>query len=125
MRRAPDVDVSYDVVMANHVLQRIPDDRAAMPEPFRQLEPGGIALLTVPLNAPCQQNRKHVAPSMPAEQRVRSSAPDQVRLHKTPIAGRIGCVGFEAETVSLTPEAEVRQSLPRMERFQAGHEPSV
>jgi SAM-dependent methyltransferase len=41
---------SFDVVIANHVLEHIPDDRRAMKEIYRVLKPPGIALLQVPFS---------------------------------------------------------------------------
>ena len=39
---------TYDFVVANHILEHIPDDRAAMKEIHRVLKKGGTALLQVP-----------------------------------------------------------------------------
>lgn len=41
-------DQSFDLVVANHILEHIPDDRKAMQEIFRVLKPGGHAILQVP-----------------------------------------------------------------------------
>jgi hypothetical protein len=41
---------SYDVVICNHVLEHVPDDRKAMSEIFRVLKPGGYAILQVPVD---------------------------------------------------------------------------
>jgi len=41
-------DASFDVVICNHVLEHVPDDRRAMSELHRVLRPGGWAVLMVP-----------------------------------------------------------------------------
>lgn len=41
-------DNMYDVILCNHVLEHIPDDKKAMQELFRVLKPGGMAILQVP-----------------------------------------------------------------------------
>ena len=41
-------DCTFGVVIANHVLEHVADDRAAMKEIFRVLEPGGLAVLQTP-----------------------------------------------------------------------------
>jgi SAM-dependent methyltransferase len=46
----PMPDESYDVVYASHVLEHVPDDRKAVTEIYRILNPGGIAILPVPIN---------------------------------------------------------------------------
>lgn len=45
----PFADEQFDLVICSHVLEHIPDDRAAMSELHRILRPGGTALLLVPL----------------------------------------------------------------------------
>ena len=42
-------DESWDVMIAYHVFEHIPDDRAGMREMFRVLKPGGFAVLQVPV----------------------------------------------------------------------------
>lgn len=41
-------DESYDVVICNHVLEHVADDRAALGELFRIISPRGFILITVP-----------------------------------------------------------------------------
>lgn len=41
-------DGSYDVVLCNHVLEHVPDDRIAVHELARVIRTGGIAIITVP-----------------------------------------------------------------------------
>ena len=44
-------DGSFDVVYCSHVLEHVPDDRAALRELHRVLRPGGWAILLVPITA--------------------------------------------------------------------------
>jgi SAM-dependent methyltransferase len=44
----PMPDAFFDVIYCSHVLEHIPDDRAAMSELYRVLKPGGWAILDVP-----------------------------------------------------------------------------
>lgn len=39
---------SYDVVICNHVLEHVPDDKKAMQEILRVLKPGGYSILQIP-----------------------------------------------------------------------------
>jgi hypothetical protein len=48
---APLADESFDVILCNHVLEHIPDDRAALREIRRMLVPGGWALVMTPILA--------------------------------------------------------------------------
>jgi SAM-dependent methyltransferase len=43
-------DNQYNLLICNHVLEHVPDDRKAMCEIFRVLKPGGIAILQVPVS---------------------------------------------------------------------------
>ena len=44
----PFADDSYDVILCNHVLEHIPDDKKAMQELFRVLKPGGLGIFQIP-----------------------------------------------------------------------------
>ena len=46
----PHPDDSFDVILCIHVLEHVPDDRAAMSELARVLRPGGWAIVMVPLD---------------------------------------------------------------------------
>lgn len=46
----PFADESFDIVIANHIMEHIPDDRKAMKEIYRVLNQGGTAILQVPFS---------------------------------------------------------------------------
>jgi SAM-dependent methyltransferase len=48
IQQLPFEDLSFDVVICNHVLEHVPDDKKAMSEILRVLKPGGYAILLVP-----------------------------------------------------------------------------
>jgi SAM-dependent methyltransferase len=117
-------DASYDVVIANHVLEHIPDDRQAMREVFRLLRPGGVALLTVPLNASRQETYENPAITAPAERHAHFSAEDHVRYYGLDFADRVAEAGFTATTFRVTPEQEVHYGLLRDEWLYVATKPS-
>jgi SAM-dependent methyltransferase len=43
-------DNCFDLIICNHVLEHIPDDKTALKELYRVLKPGGKAILQVPLS---------------------------------------------------------------------------
>ncbi len=116
-------DASYDAVIANHVLEHIPDDRQAMRELFRLLQRGGVALLTVPLNASRQQTYESPAITAPAERHAHFSAEDHVRYYGLDFADRLAEVGFKVTTFRVTPEEEVCYGLLRDEWLYVASKP--
>jgi SAM-dependent methyltransferase len=106
---------SYDVVIANHVLEHIPDDRQAMQELFRLLRPGGTALLTVPVNASRRETYENPAITAPADRHAHFSAEDHVRYYGLDFADRLTATGFTVDTFRLAPEQEVQYGLLRDE----------
>jgi len=48
-KKAPFPNCAFDVVIASHVLEHIPDDNRALAELRRIIKPGGIAILPVPI----------------------------------------------------------------------------
>lgn len=70
----PLADASYDVVYASHVLEHIPDDRAAVAEIRRLLRPGGFAVLPVPIV--CRRTVEYPEPVASEAFHVRAPGPD-------------------------------------------------
>jgi SAM-dependent methyltransferase len=108
-------DAAYDVVIANHVLEHIPDDRRAMRELFRLLQPGGLAILTVPLNPTRQTTHENPAITDAPERQAHFGAPDHVRYYGLDFVDRLTEAGFQVDTFREPPEAEVEYGLLRDE----------
>jgi SAM-dependent methyltransferase len=117
-------DASYDMVMANHVLEHIDDDRQAMRELFRLLKPNGVALLTVPINTTRQQTYENPAVTTPAERWAHFSAHDHKRYYGLDFADRLADAGFMVNTFRVSPQDEVRYSLLRDEWLYIARKPN-
>jgi SAM-dependent methyltransferase len=115
---------SYDVVLANHVLEHIPDDRAAIAELFRLLRPGGFALLTVPVNATRPTTYENPAITEAADRWAHFSAHDHVRYYGLDFADRLAEAGFAVEAFRLPPEEEVKYGLLRDEWLTIARKPA-
>jgi len=87
-------DESFDMIMCNHVLEHIPDDRKAMSELFRVLKPGGWAILQTPMN---QDEKTYEDDSItnPKEREEHFGQNDHVRLYGLDKKQRLEAVGFE------------------------------
>jgi SAM-dependent methyltransferase len=118
-------DAAYDVVIANHVLEHIADDRQAMREVFRLLKPGGLAVLSVPLNPSRQSTYENPAIISAAERQAHFSAPDHVRYYGLDFADRLDEAGFRVETFRATPEQEVEYGLLRDEWLYIARKPDA
>lgn len=116
-------DAAYDIVMANHVLEHIPDDRAAMRELFRLLKPGGIALLSVPINPSRQTTYENPAITSHAARWAHFSAHDHLRYYGLDFATRLEEAGFEVETYRRSPEEEIQYGLLRDEWIYIARKP--
>lgn len=123
MTRIPKPDRSYDVVMAHHVLEHLDDDRAGMRELFRILAPGGIAVLSVPVNASRQETYENPAITDPIDREAHFSARDHKRYYGLDFADRLAEAGFAVETFRLPPELEPRYGLLRAEWLYIAHKP--
>jgi len=116
-------DASYDVVMAHHVLEHIPDDRKAMREMFRLLNPGGVALLSAPINATRQQTYENPSVTSAEARYAHFSQADHVRYYGLDFADRLAEAGFAVETFRLSPEQEVTYGLLRDEWITIARKP--
>lgn len=108
----PRPDDAYDAVICSHVLEHVPDDRAAMRELRRVLAPGGFAVLQVPIAT--RAGRTDEDPALPAEERSRRFGdPTHVRLYAEPdYVLRLEEAGFSvraADARELLGERAVRR----------------
>ena len=113
--RLPMANETYDVVIANHVLEHIDDDRLAMEELLRVLRPGGIALLTVPINPTRDDTYEDPTIRSPLERQAHFNAPDHRRYYGLDFRYLLGDAGFQVEIFRMTPALEVLFGLLPME----------
>ena len=71
----------FEIVIANHVLEHVPDDAAAMKEIYRVLKPGGIAVLQAPFSQTLAQTIEHPLIKNPAMQSALFGQKDHVRIY--------------------------------------------
>jgi SAM-dependent methyltransferase len=93
-------DARFDVVICNHVLEHIPDDRQALAEILRILRPGGWAMLQVPI-APSMATRQDVNTTDPQKRLRLYGQTDHVRLYGRDYAERLESAGFKVTTASV------------------------
>jgi SAM-dependent methyltransferase len=74
-------DAMFDIVIANHIMEHIPDDRKAMSEIFRVLKPGGQAILQVPYSESIPGTLEQPGIADPALQSALFGQKDHVRIY--------------------------------------------
>jgi SAM-dependent methyltransferase len=108
-------DASYDVVIANHILEHVDDDHRAMAEMFRILRPGGTALLTVPINPTRQETYEDATIIEPEQRMAHFNGASHRRFYGLDFSDRLREVGFTVEIFRMTPTQEVIFSLLPLE----------
>jgi SAM-dependent methyltransferase len=94
---APLEEGSFDVVVCNHVMEHIPDDRAALGEIRRILAPGGWALVMTPIVV--ETTVEDPAETDPDERLRRFGQVDHVRRYGWDYLGRLEEAGLQVEVV--------------------------
>jgi predicted SAM-dependent methyltransferase len=104
---------AFDLIYCSHMLEHIPDDRAAMRELLRTLAPGGVAVILVPILG----ERTFEDPSItdPRERERAYGQFDHVRMYGMDIIERLRSVGFAVRVLTIgqiaAPDEIVRCGL--------------
>lgn len=94
----------FDVIICNHVLEHVPDDRKAMAELYRVLKPGGWAILQVPISLSLNQTYEDPMVTSPEEREKVFGQSDHVRIYAKDYKDRLEEVGFSVEVYSSAKE---------------------
>ncbi len=98
IQNIPFEDNTYDVVMANHVLEHIPDEYKATSELYRILKPGGWAILQVPINPNFKETYEDKSITDPKEREKHFGQYDHLRHHGLDYANRLEKSGFKVDS---------------------------
>lgn len=113
----PFEDNSMDIIICNHVLEHIPDEKRALSELRRVLAPAGFAFLNVPIiKAKTLENPDYNTPEL----RFRYyGQDDHVRAYGKDYPERLRSAGFKVEIVEIrnivSPEEIVKYGLSESE----------
>jgi SAM-dependent methyltransferase len=117
-------DGRFDLVMANHVLEHVADDRAAMAELFRILSPGGRAILTVPLVEGWDRTHEDPAIATPEARLLHFLDPTHRRLYGRDFSARLEAAGFRVSAFAATEPDVSRSALQRGEKVFIADKPA-
>lgn len=105
---APFRDESFDVIYCSHVLEHIPDDRAAMCELGRILAASGWAVLNVPVTAAATFEDPTITD--PEERQRLFGQRDHVRQYGPDYADRLALAGWRVSRLSAEQIAGAEQA---------------
>jgi SAM-dependent methyltransferase len=99
---------TYDLIIANHILEHIPDDRAALKNIWRMVRNGGLAIFTVPISPSSDETDEDLTITDVQERSRRYGQGDHLRLYgKGDLLARLTAAGFEASTWVLPTDAPI------------------
>jgi SAM-dependent methyltransferase len=103
-------DSSFDVIICNHVLEHVADDRRALSELFRVLSDDGWALLQAPIDDDREATLEDTSITGPADRERVFGQYDHVRVYGRDYVGRLEAAGFVVsvdDVVRGVPEQQV------------------
>lgn len=119
----PFADGSWDVVLCNHVLEHVGDDRKAMAEIHRVLAPGGFAVLMVPIVDAWAETYEDPAITAAGDRERHFGQYDHVRWYGADYPARLAAAGLAVERFTASPADCVRHVLVRGESVFVAHRP--
>lgn len=109
--RMPFPDQSFDALLCSHVLEHVPDDRAAMREMRRVVKDEGWALINVPADPAREQVDEDSTVADPDERMKRFGQADHVRVYAVAtVLERLEEAGFsvDVDPVAFTSDEQTR-----------------
>ncbi len=120
----PRPDHSFEVIICNHVLEHVENDRTALAEFFRVLKPGGFAILQVPISYLLDFTYEDFSIQDGAGREQAFGQNDHVRIYGRDYPQRLADAGFAVSAVSaedfLDPDSIVKYCLLPAEKLFIG-----
>jgi SAM-dependent methyltransferase len=113
VQEMPFEDGHFDMVLCNHVLEHVPDDRKAMREIKRVLKPDGLAIMQVPQRFDWEKTMEDPSITDRAERERLFGQYDHLRMYGMDYPQRLQEEGFEVEVYDISQKLSAEQ----FERF--------
>ena len=113
----PFADGDFDMVMCNHVLEHIEDDRKAMRELFRVLKKGGVGLLQVPMSNILDKTLEDSSVKTSEERLKVFGQTDHLRLYGLDYKDRLEECGFRVELFKFPIEVIDKYGMDKEENL--------
>ena len=98
----PFKDNEFDVILCNHVLEHIPNDKKAMSELFRVMKPNGMGIFQVPQDLKRDTTFEDDSITDKKERAKIFGQYDHVRVYGRDYFDKLRAVGFTVEEVNYT-----------------------
>jgi len=92
----------FDVVLCNHVLEHIEDDKKAMSELYRVLKPNGFGIFQVPQNLTRDKTYEDFTITSPKERAKHFGQYDHVRIYGKDYFNKLRTVGFKVKEINYS-----------------------
>jgi predicted SAM-dependent methyltransferase len=92
---------TFDLLVCNHVMEHVTDDRQAMREAFRVLKNGGVAFLQVPYSLVLKETLEDAAVTEATDRLRLYGQEDHVRLYGHDYADRLREAGFVVRVLGM------------------------
>ncbi len=112
-------DQYFDMLICNHILEHIPDDRTAMKQILRVLKSPGLAILQVPIGAKLNDTYEDASKLTAKERSYAFGQDTHVRIYaEEDYLRRLQSVGFttKAESIPLSAEDFFRYGIDSREK---------
>ncbi len=104
IQHMPLEDESFDVVICNHILEHVEDDRLALSEIFRVLHPGGWGVVLSPVDLSREHTFEDDSITDPDERTRIFGQYDHRRIYGRDYAERLRVAGFEVDARAYAEE---------------------
>tara|TARA_S200000501_G_scaffold367470_1_gene403841 strand:- start:1299 stop:1682 length:384 start_codon:yes stop_codon:yes gene_type:complete len=95
-------DESFDLIICNHVLEHIDDDRSAINEIYRVLKYHGMSILQVPINFKRKKTFEDSSIKSKIQREKYFGQYDHVREYGLDFKDRVEQAGFEVEMINYS-----------------------
>jgi SAM-dependent methyltransferase len=115
MEALPFSDASFDIVIANHVLEHVASEIGALTELKRVVGPTGVLILSVPQIQGWAATYENDSVTAAKDRRIHFGQEDHLRLYGRDFVDRLRRAGLAVEAFQMDPGSEVRYGLNRGE----------